>query len=197
MGVKKRVKAQSKFFYTRTWTKDVDQAFMNCLAWEADRGRAQSDANRPNLTALGFAQRAVNVYAHWDHGLDFYESKLGLLRKRYEAFGKLLHNPGFTWDVETNTVRATSAEWATLVGDIPFANAYRWRGEKKWGLLCTIFIGENVEDLDRERLEHNAAGDGEGDGSYGDDDDGVVFLGMKDGNEPHDVVDLVSSEGEN
>ncbi|KAK4435147.1 hypothetical protein Salat_0678000 [Sesamum alatum] len=129
MAAKNRVKAQSKFFYTCKWTKEVDQTFINYLAWQGECNYTQSNPNRTNFTALVFTQKAVNYGWDWDNGLYFYE-------------------------------------------------------------------GDDLNDLDRDRQEHAAEPSAVGVGGSGDDDDGVVFLGTSDGNEPHDVVDLVSSERE-
>ncbi|KAK4421284.1 hypothetical protein Salat_2078900 [Sesamum alatum] len=191
MADKKRVKPQSKFFYTQKWTKEVDQAFINYLAWRAEHGYAQSNPDQTKLTALVFAQKAVNYDWDWDQGQQFYEGKLQLLRQRCTTFDAILQNPAFSWNTDTNKLQASKERWDAIVCDIPFANAYRWRGEAKWELLCKIFEGDDLDDPERNRQKHavepNAARVGVG--GFCDDDDGIVFLGTSDGNEPHDVVD--------
>ncbi|KAK4413495.1 hypothetical protein Salat_2762100 [Sesamum alatum] len=118
MAAKKRVKPQSKFFYTRKWTKRVDQAFINCLAWQAERGYAQSNPDQTNLTALVFAQKAVNYDQDWDHDHEFYEGKLQLLRERYTTFDAILVNPAFIWDPEANKVQASKEGWDAIVREM-------------------------------------------------------------------------------
>ncbi|KAK4421451.1 hypothetical protein Salat_2095700 [Sesamum alatum] len=126
--------------------------------WD-ERGWKQSNAERTNQTMVVFTQKVVNFALDWDHDLDFYETKLEQLRQRYHAFEAILRNPIFTWNVQTNIVRATKDEWASLVREA-------------------------------------APNEGQEGGTDDDDDDGVVFLGTSDGTKPHDVVDLVSSDGD-
>ncbi|KAK4412711.1 hypothetical protein Salat_2918300 [Sesamum alatum] len=105
--------------------------------------------------ALVFAQKAVNLGCDWDHGLDFYEPKLELLRQRYHAFEAILRNPTFTWNTETNTVHATKDEWDAIVR-----------------------VRDDLDDPEGDHQEHVAEPNEAGEGGSSDDDDGIVFMGQ-------------------
>ncbi|KAK4415201.1 hypothetical protein Salat_2627300 [Sesamum alatum] len=64
--------------------------------------------------------------------------------------------------------------------------------EGKLELLCQ----RGVDDLERDRQEHAVEPNATIVGGLGDDDDGMVFMGTSDENEPHDVVDFVSNDEE-
>ncbi|KAL0414916.1 UNVERIFIED_CONTAM: hypothetical protein Sradi_1693300 [Sesamum radiatum] len=53
---------QTRYYYLKTWTKNVNKAFVNMLYYQARKGYSQSDESMPNEVALEFAEGAVNVF---------------------------------------------------------------------------------------------------------------------------------------
>ncbi|KAK4426357.1 hypothetical protein Salat_1404300 [Sesamum alatum] len=119
-------------------------------------------------------------------GIEFYTTWLDFLRQRYEAFERLLKDPGFDWNPQTNRVIGSKETWDKLFRECPFAKAYWWLRERRYEQLRSIFEGDETERV--------FCGEEERDGTSGAEGD-VLFLGYKDPDEePHEVVDLGSSE---
>ncbi|KAL0401419.1 UNVERIFIED_CONTAM: hypothetical protein Slati_4171800 [Sesamum latifolium] len=86
MPSRKNPMGQSRYFYTTTWTKRVDHAFINMLYYQDLIGQKQSFPLRLNEEALQYAANTVNRYADREWPLDFFKSKLSLLRLRHDWF---------------------------------------------------------------------------------------------------------------
>ncbi|KAK4438811.1 hypothetical protein Salat_0215700 [Sesamum alatum] len=94
----------------------------------------------------------------------------------YDTFHGLLHDPVFTWRVETNRLIAEKDAWKRVFKQNLFAKAYRYRGEPKWRMLAVIFDPTQQWDEETEESEEVHESDGDGDSSAADPilDSGVV-----------------------
>ncbi|KAK4412866.1 hypothetical protein Salat_2933800 [Sesamum alatum] len=186
MVSRRRIRSQAKFFYTNRWTKAHDVAFINSLAWVAERGCEQSDANMPDAAGIRFATDIVNSFSPVQYGMEFYSARLDVLRQRYETFCRILSDPGFDWNPNTNRVIGSKESWDRLFVDCPFAKAYWWRGERRYEQLRQIFEADvNDPSVAQATASHDT------DGKEGD----VLLLGYKTQDEegPSGGYDVVSS----
>ncbi|KAL0366885.1 UNVERIFIED_CONTAM: hypothetical protein Sradi_3578600 [Sesamum radiatum] len=107
MVTSKKPSVQAKYFYRRGWTKELDVAFINVRAWQAELGHKQMNPRRPNKIASDYACSAVDVYSETSKPRDLYLRKLDILRQRYTTFRRILDEPGFSWNEATNLVLAS------------------------------------------------------------------------------------------
>ncbi|KAK4438422.1 hypothetical protein Salat_0176500 [Sesamum alatum] len=89
-------------------SKERDTCFINSLAWQAKRGRKQTNPEEPDL-------EIVNENSPIDFGLEFFASKLDLLRQRFTTFRRILQHPSFLWNVQTNRVLGSKEAWAAII----------------------------------------------------------------------------------
>ncbi|KAL0409556.1 UNVERIFIED_CONTAM: hypothetical protein Sradi_1890000 [Sesamum radiatum] len=189
----KKQTTHAKFFYDRQWSKSQDVAFVNMLFDQARLGFRQSNPLRPNRISLDYATIAVNVFAETSHPREFYLNRLEVVRRRYNTFRRILDEPGFTWHEDTNRVLASKDAWKNLIRVVPFAKAYRYRGEPMWERLVSIFgptVGGWYSTDDDSSLAENMGHSEE----YSDHDSDIVFLGPVESN--LEVVDLVTTDNE-
>ncbi|KAL2248270.1 UNVERIFIED_CONTAM: hypothetical protein Sindi_2679300 [Sesamum indicum] len=179
---------QSKYFYTKTWTKEIDDTFCHYLYYHTLMGRNHSDRMTPDYGSLGTAAQAIRDLTGRSWSLDFFRDKFNLLRLRHEMFTKVLQEPGITWNRQSNRMTGGMAQWRRLIWECSFAKTYFYFGEPKWekleiifgGIVVRLFQG-NSNDID----EYEPS----------DDEPDIVFLEKKQRTEPElEVVDLVSSE---
>ncbi|KAL2231130.1 UNVERIFIED_CONTAM: hypothetical protein Sindi_1707400 [Sesamum indicum] len=135
---------QGRYFYIRTWTKDVEDVFVDALSLMAARGNNQSNRRQSNLLSLNFAADEVNNYASKNWHLYFYKEKLRLLRIRYHTFRKVLADGSVSWNENTNRMLSSRKEWNRIIRERPFAKVYYYCGEGKWDQMKEIFGGGDV-----------------------------------------------------
>ncbi|KAK4428807.1 hypothetical protein Salat_1180600 [Sesamum alatum] len=143
---------------------------------KARKGYTQRNPARPNGHALDFAIRNLEDFSGKNNPRDLYVRKLNLLRLLYDTFHCLLHDPAFTWRVETNRLIAEKDAWKRVYKQNLFAKAYRYRGEPKWWMLAVIFDPTGPWDEETEETEEVHESNGDGDSSADDPilDSGVV-----------------------
>ncbi|KAK4434856.1 hypothetical protein Salat_0648500 [Sesamum alatum] len=136
---KRRVKPQSKYFYSPRWTKRHNNAFINSLAWQGSCGRKQNNPENVDVYGIEFAMGVVNGFSPVTFNYDFFEAKLEFLRKRFTTFRRILTDMDFYWNANSNRVLVSKEAWDRPIIMLP----YWWRGEANFELLRTIFQADN------------------------------------------------------
>ncbi|KAK4421788.1 hypothetical protein Salat_2129400 [Sesamum alatum] len=176
----RRFKLQRNFFYTPRWPKERDTCFINSQAWQAGRGRKQTNPEQPDLDSLSFAQAIINESSPIDFGIEFFNSKLELLRQRFTTFRRILQHPSFLWNAQTNRVIAAKKARAALV---------------QWKLLHAIF-SEQDEDVRLGEQAINCSVKHNRDTKPNKDVDDCMFMPGRDVTNEPEIVDLVTSDEE-
>ncbi|KAL0433157.1 UNVERIFIED_CONTAM: hypothetical protein Slati_2650000 [Sesamum latifolium] len=115
MPSRKNPMPQGSYFYTTTWTKKVDTAFINMLYYQALIGEKQLTPWKPNEIALEYAAAVVNRYANRQWPLEFFRGKLSILHLRFNTFHMILKNKAFTWNEETKRMLGQGDDWKKLI----------------------------------------------------------------------------------
>lgn len=95
---------QADFFYDLTWSKRIDEAFIDYLSFEARVGNFiwPHQKNTPLVRAIDFVNHTNNQEFTYTYGL----KKLDLLEKRFLTFSWMLGLDHVTYVASTNIVTA-------------------------------------------------------------------------------------------
>ncbi|KAL0435115.1 UNVERIFIED_CONTAM: hypothetical protein Sradi_0219400 [Sesamum radiatum] len=147
-----------------------------------------------NEDSLVYAAAAVNVFARRQWSLGYFKDKLRMLQLRYETFRLVLEEPTLHWNENTNRVQGRREDWRNFVWQNPFAKAYRYYGEPKWGLLQQIFDVDVDWNKDGDEETPTIGADRRVE-EASDHESDVIFLGSNEDEKP-EVVDLLSSDSD-
>ncbi|KAL0401178.1 UNVERIFIED_CONTAM: hypothetical protein Slati_4147700 [Sesamum latifolium] len=168
-------------------------AYKLCI--RALRGHKQTDPERPDEEGITFAQEIINSAAEKDFSVEFYLTKLHLLRQRFTTFKRILEDPSFIWNAKSNRVIVPKETWSALFQENPFAKAYRFRGEPEWKMLRNIFSDEDEDHWLRHAMASQPGSD-IASVSTSEVVRAFIYSGERDCNDEPKLVDLVTTDEE-
>lgn len=101
---------QEKVFYTREWTPEVDNKFIEVLVEQRTKGIFQAGRD-VNAHAILVAMGEVNKHFGKNFDYKFCLDRTKKLRKRYKVFSWLVNLSGVCFNPTRNTVECDQGLW--------------------------------------------------------------------------------------
>ncbi|GAB2285066.1 hypothetical protein Dimus_039692 [Dionaea muscipula] len=126
-----------------TWTASEERVFIHLMVNEVDKGnRSSTTFSRKGWKhiELEFHERTNKRYS-----ISQFRNKFNQLRRRYQDFGKLIRQPGFSYNPVVNSVIAPDNVWESYIKVNKNAKRFRRKGFPYYNELGVIFDEPLVE----------------------------------------------------
>lgn len=97
--------AQDRFFYGKTWSKEVTVYLVECLVNEKNNGNWTWNAQ--NIDAIANAMVSINAFFNRDYDLTKVHHRVRWLKNRFASFKHIINHTGVYWDDDNNIVHAS------------------------------------------------------------------------------------------
>ncbi|GER39741.1 fatty acid metabolism regulator protein [Striga asiatica] len=128
---------QSKVFYTKKWTKSVDNTFIQYLVEQKREGNF--DSRQQNFHAIFCALTDLNSAMGTNFTYSDAIDRVKKLRKRYNVFHWMIHLSGVVYNPFNHSVSTSQDLWEYIVREKKLAMAYMREGESAYDGLKALF----------------------------------------------------------
>ena len=125
-----------------TWTEDKTALFITCIEREKALHKTGADNNGISKPAWMRIVAEFNCLSNENATKAQLQSKLSILKKKWDTFSALKRQSGWAWDNVENIPSVSVDVWNDYVASHPDAKEFRFKSLKYYNELDGIFTGK-------------------------------------------------------